>query len=170
MHNENSVKIICPMLAWLYSFVCYYTCEWRSQMLYIFFYLVQLGHLGLEPVTSPFVWSRSGALCVAQSSFYFLFLNFIANFFLLNNPSPRSRDGNRAGLGRGSYPPPHYPCTIPHLHSAPFSGELFSPCPRPRVPAPPQYEFLLLLFFLFHSFWLNYMKQKILLIWQQSIY
>ena len=65
-------------------------------------------------------------------------------------------------MGRGSYPPPppHYPCPIPHPRPAPFSGELSSPHPRPtgypRVPAPPHMNFL----FLFHSFWLNYMKQK----------
>jgi hypothetical protein len=66
-------------------------------------------------------------------------------------------------MGRGSYPPPppHYPCPIPHPRPAPFSGELSYPRPHPtgypRVPAPPQYEFLF--FILFHSFWLNYMKQ-----------
>ena len=80
-----------------------------------------------------------------------------------------SRDGNGAGLGRGSYPspppPPRYPYPIPHPRPVPFSGELSSPRPRPTgypwVPAPPQYEFsFFILLILFHSFWLNYTKQK----------
>ena len=47
-----------------------------------------------------------------------------------------NRDGNGVGLGRGSYPPPRYPCLIPHPCSASFSRELSSPCgylPRPNM-------------------------------------
>ena len=57
------------------------------------------------------------------------------------------------------------PLSLPHPHplSALFSGKLSSPCWGPTgypwVPAPPQYEFSF--FFFFHSFLLNYMKQKI---------
>ncbi len=69
------------------------------------------------------------------------------------------RDGNGAGLRWGSYPLPLpcYPCLIPHPRPVPFSGELSFPRPRPRgYPPRPNMNF----YFLFHSFWLNYVKQK----------
>ena len=65
-------------------------------------------------------------------------------------------------MGRGSYPPPLpcYSCLIPHPHLASFSGELSSTRPRPtRYPPRPNMNFHFF-FFWFHSFWLNYMKQK----------
>jgi hypothetical protein len=43
-------------------------------------------------------------------------------------------------------PRPVIPAPVPFIQSLPH-----------RVPAPPQYDFF---FFFFHSFWLNYMKQK----------
>jgi hypothetical protein len=69
------------------------------------------------------------------------------------------RDGNGAGLGRGSYPPPPpcYPCPIP---APPLSRGNFLPPSLPyRVPTSPQYIYIYI-YILFHSFWLNYMKQK----------
>jgi hypothetical protein len=89
-------------------------------------------------------------------------LNLILHSFrLINTGSSIGRDGNGGDLD------PPTPLSLPHPPSPPhpalFSGKLSSPRPHPtrypRVPAPPQYEFSFF-YFLFHSFWLNYMKQK----------
>ena len=53
-----------------------------------------------------------------------------------------------------------YPYPILHPCPAPFLGEFCFPCPRP-IGYPPRSNMIFhFLFLFFHSFWLNYMKQK----------